>query len=99
MSGASSSAAKWSTLLEAVDPAGRSESERSDSVWLGSPNLRAAESGDEASDDPRLADIIEPWIGDPAVLTPGRAVLIGFPQDEGVRRNHGRIGAAKAPSE
>lgn len=30
-------------------------------------------------------------------LTPGRAVLVGFPQDEGVRRNGGRPGAAVAP--
>jgi formiminoglutamase len=43
--------------------------------------------------------VIEPWAGDPRALTPGRAVLLGFPQDEGVRRNHGRPGAARAPSE
>jgi formiminoglutamase len=29
----------------------------------------------------------------------GRAVLIGFPQDEGVRRNGGRGGAALVPRE
>src|SRR5437016_5225101 len=50
-------------------------------------------------DDPRLGDLIEFWRGDPAALRPGRAVLIGFPQDEGVRRNHGRAGAAEAPGE
>lgn len=50
-------------------------------------------------DDPRLGEIIEVWLGDLAALTPGRAVLIGFPQDEGVRRNHGRVGAAQAPRE
>jgi formiminoglutamase len=50
-------------------------------------------------DDPRLGEIIETWKGDPAALRPGRAVLIGFPQDEGVRRNHGRPGAAEAPHE
>jgi formiminoglutamase len=49
-------------------------------------------------DDPRLAEIIEAWQGNPAALTPGRAVLIGFPQDEGVRRNRGRVGAADAPN-
>jgi formiminoglutamase len=50
-------------------------------------------------DDPRLGEIIEFWRGDPAALRPGRAVLIGFPQDEGVRRNGGRVGAAEAPGE
>src|SRR5437867_1737111 len=48
-------------------------------------------------DDPRLSDVIEVWRGDLAALRPGRAVLIGFPQDEGVRRNHGRPGAAEGP--
>jgi formiminoglutamase len=50
-------------------------------------------------DDPRLSDVIEPWRGEPEALTPGRAVLIGFPYDEGVRRNQGRPGAAQAPTE
>ena len=48
-------------------------------------------------DDPRLGDIVEFWNGDSATITPGRAVLVGFPQDEGVRRNGGRVGAADAP--
>jgi formiminoglutamase len=48
-------------------------------------------------DDPRLGEVVEFWRGDPAALRPGRAVLVGFPQDEGVRRNHGRVGAAAAP--
>lgn len=39
------------------------------------------------------------WRGDLSLLLPGRAVLIGFPQDEGVRRNGGRVGAAQAPAE
>src|SRR5438105_1410207 len=50
-------------------------------------------------DDPRLGEVIEFWRGDRAALVPGRAVLIGFPQDEGVRRNGGRVGAAQAPNE
>ncbi len=50
-------------------------------------------------DDPRLADITLLWRGDPALLVPGRPVLVGFPQDEGVRRNGGRPGAAEAPAE
>jgi formiminoglutamase len=49
------------------------------------------------ADDPRLGEVVEFWRGDPAALTPGRAVLVGFPHDEGVRRNHGRVGAADAP--
>jgi formiminoglutamase len=51
------------------------------------------------ADDPRLADIVENWRGDEPKLRPGQAVLVGFPQDEGVRRNHGRPGAAQAPKE
>jgi len=50
------------------------------------------------ADDPRLGDVIEPWTGDVRALRPGRAVLVGFPQDEGVARNHGRAGAAAAPN-
>jgi formiminoglutamase len=41
--------------------------------------------------------VIEFWRGDAGALTPGRPVLVGFPQDEGVRRNHGRVGAAAGP--
>jgi formiminoglutamase len=48
-------------------------------------------------DDPRLGEIVEFWRGDAVALRPGRAVLIGFPQDEGVRRNGGRVGAAAGP--
>jgi formiminoglutamase len=50
-------------------------------------------------DDPRLGEVTEFWQGDPVALAPGRAVIIGFPQDEGVRRNGGRTGAAEAPNE
>jgi formiminoglutamase len=49
------------------------------------------------ADDPRLGGVIERWTGREGDLRPGRPVLVGFPQDEGVRRNHGRIGAAAAP--
>jgi formiminoglutamase len=48
-------------------------------------------------DDPRLGEAIERWQGEPQALRPGRPVLVGFPQDEGVRLNHGRPGAAEAP--
>src|SRR5437868_12570191 len=51
------------------------------------------------ADDRRLWEIAESWEGDPSALRPGRAVIIGFPQDLGVRRNGGRAGAAKAPDE
>jgi formiminoglutamase len=43
--------------------------------------------------------VIEFWQGDPPLVTRGRPVLIGFPQDEGIRRNGGRPGAAEAPNE
>ena len=49
-------------------------------------------------DDPRLGEITHFWGGDTIPIEPGRAVLIGFVVDEGVRRNHGRIGAAAAPN-
>jgi formiminoglutamase len=48
-------------------------------------------------DDPRLGEIIERWHGEESALRPGRSAILGFPQDEGVRRNHGRDGAAEAP--
>jgi formiminoglutamase len=37
--------------------------------------------------------------GEPLLLSPGQPVLLGFPQDEGVRRNFGRVGSALAPRE
>jgi formiminoglutamase len=49
-------------------------------------------------DDPRLGEVVEFWQGQSKALHPGRAVLLGFPQDEGVRRNQGRPGAAAAPA-
>jgi formiminoglutamase len=49
-------------------------------------------------DDPRLGEFIRRWDGDATALTPGRPILVGFPQDDGVRRNHGRPGAAQAPN-
>jgi formiminoglutamase len=50
-------------------------------------------------DDPRLGEVVVFWSGEPYVPLPGQAVLLGFPQDEGVRRNHGRCGAAEAPGQ
>lgn len=52
-----------------------------------------------ADDDPRLGHLIAT---DPAGLedaTGPEAVLVGFPSDEGVRRNGGRPGASEAPAE
>jgi formiminoglutamase len=77
MSGASSSAAAWSTRFEPANY----------------PALP------DRPDDPRLGAFLAPWNGDLHDLWPGRPVLIGFPQDEGVRRNGGRPGAAAAPRE
>lgn len=49
-----------------------------------------------AADDPRVGHLIGRGLGEGE--TP-RAVIIGFPTDEGVRRNGGRPGAAAAPAE
>jgi formiminoglutamase len=49
-------------------------------------------------DDPRLGECVEFWRNGPPALRVGRPVLVGFPQDEGVRRNKGRAGAAAAPA-
>jgi formiminoglutamase len=48
------------------------------------------------TDDPRLGDLLGRKLEPGA---PARAALIGFPTDEGVRRNRGRPGAAAAPAE
>lgn len=48
-------------------------------------------------DDPRLGEVVDFRSRDSEAVRPGQAVLIGFPQDEGVRRNQGRLGAAFAP--
>jgi formiminoglutamase len=61
--------------------------------------LRPHENLFRRADDPRLDDSIIPWHGDESLLTPGRPVLLGFPFDEGVRRNGGRVGAAAAPAD
>lgn len=61
--------------------------------------VRAPQDQVRRPDDPRLGEVVEFWQGDRAALVPGRAVLLGFPQDEGVRRNGGRPGAAEAPDE
>jgi formiminoglutamase len=52
------------------------------------------------SDDPRLGDLIKEIDLNtyPVEQLQDSVVLLGFPWDEGVRRNGGRIGAAEAPS-
>jgi formiminoglutamase len=46
------------------------------------------------TDDPRIGDLL----GTAAAVETARVVMIGFPVDEGVRRNGGRPGAAQGPS-
>jgi len=49
-----------------------------------------------STDDPRIGELLgRKLTGD----GPARVALIGFPTDEGVRRNRGRPGAAAAPAE
>ena len=49
-------------------------------------------------------DPLDPRLGERTArgwdrLAGAEAVLVGCPQDEGVRRNKGRVGAAQAPAE
>jgi formiminoglutamase len=53
--------------------------------------------GNADPDDPRLGDVTYRWDGEPYAIRAGQPVLIGFPCDEGVRRNQGRVGAGLAP--
>jgi len=46
--------------------------------------------------DPRMGEIA---LRGPEALAGAEVALIGCPQDEGVRRNKGRVGAAQAPAE
>ncbi len=55
------------------------------------PNLTVP---DTAPDDPRVGTLLGEKLDDPGAA---RVVLLGFPSDEGVRRNGGRTGAAHAP--
>ena len=59
------------------------------------PRLRPATVPVPATaDDPRLGHLL----GTAATPADARAILVGFPVDEGVRRNGGRPGAAGAPA-
>lgn len=44
----------------------------------------------------RWHSVIRPWT--PGIPADGAVVVIGFPSEEGVRRNHGRVGAAGGPA-
>src|SRR5690554_6252633 len=55
------------------------------------PDLSAP---DTAPDDPRLAR----WLAANRSAEGARVALLGFPSDEGVRRNGGRPGAAAGPA-
>ena len=46
--------------------------------------------------DVRFGDVVRT---DPEAYALARAVILGCPQDEGVRRNRGRVGARRAPAE
>jgi formiminoglutamase len=48
------------------------------------------------ANDPRLGEVVQ---ADPAAYADAALVLLGCPQDEGVRRNQGRPGASRAPDE
>src|SRR4051812_23618444 len=62
--------------------------------WFTPP---AREGLPQRADDVRLGQIMTAWDGEPSAFRPRRPVVLGFPQDEGVRRNGGRPGAALAP--
>jgi formiminoglutamase len=49
---------------------------------------------DTTADDPRLGRLL----GTATTPDAARVVLVGFPVDEGVRRNAGRVGAAEGPA-
>ncbi|KAF3997261.1 formimidoylglutamase [Glaciimonas immobilis] len=57
------------------------------SMWTGRQDV------DSAGDTRRLHQVVLPF----DAASPGCPTLIGFASDEGVRRNHGRVGAAEGP--
>src|SRR5436189_216986 len=66
--------------------------------WLSALKpLRAAPSVSHRPDSVCLGEVAEFWHGAPVTLQPTRPVLIGFPSDLGICRNHGREGAATGP--
>jgi len=74
------------------------ESSSADAWWSGlEPAASAVVRGRGDSEDPRLGDVVRRWDGGKPQFRARQPVLIGFPCDEGVRRNGGRPGAALAP--
>jgi formiminoglutamase len=59
---------------------------------ISSPKVAVPET---AADDPRIGHLLGSRLEKSGVP---RAVILGFPSDEGVRRNGGRIGAAQGPT-
>lgn len=53
----------------------------------------------QREEDPRLGEVMSSWDAPLEEVPAGRPVFVGFPQDEGVRRNGGRPGAAEAPQQ
>jgi formiminoglutamase len=66
--------------------------------WSGldpvSPDLTRGRGDPE---DLRLGDVVRRWEGGAPKVQSGQPILVGFPSDEGVRRNGGRPGSARAP--
>jgi len=59
------------------------------SLWTGRDDTEL-----EGPDATRIHQCIKPWTED----SPPGVCLLGFACDEGVRRNHGRVGAAQGPT-
>jgi formiminoglutamase len=97
MSNASSSVAAWWSRLEPVSPPTLPSPTRGEGKQNLSPLVGEGRVGGRP-DDPRLGECVEFWREGAPPVRPGRPVLLGFPQDEGVRRNQGRPGAAAAPA-
>jgi formiminoglutamase len=84
--------------IERAEEAIMSNSRSSADAWHARLESVAIEAEKTRSDDPRLGERITIWRQGEPRLRAGQPVLLGFPQDEGVRRNRGRPGAAEAPA-
>lgn len=65
--------------------------------WFTPPTAAREGMPPPRADDPRLGEVVAAWGGDLAAFRPGRPVLLGFPQDEGICRNFGREGTREGP--
>jgi formiminoglutamase len=75
-----------------------SNASSSEGAWFTRLEPQAPPEPAHRPDDPRLGECVRFWREGTPDLRTGRPVLVGFPQDEGVRRNRGRPGAAAAPA-